>query len=74
MEKINLNEGDTLYNIYKFLFIGNLFIKNGSQKKKKKVPPLNLTLDLFSPLLASDLSNFPLHHNATTTSLLLKQV
>lgn len=51
MEKINLNEGDTLYNIYKLLFIGNLFIKNGS-KKKKEVPPLNLTLDLFSPLLA----------------------
>ena len=54
MEKINLSEGDTLYKIYKFLFICNY-----SQKW------VNQTLHLSSLLLVSNLCNFPLHHNVT---------
>ena len=49
MEKINLSEGDILCKIYKFLFICNY-----SQKW------VNLTLNLSSLLLVSDLCNFPL--------------
>ena len=67
MEKINLNEGDTLYNRFKNSCSSAIY-------SSKMGPPLNLTLDLFSLLHASDLSTFPLHHNATMTSLLLKQV
>lgn len=66
MGKVNFN-GDTVNNRFVNSYASAIYFS-------KMVLSLNLSLDLFSLFLASDLGNFPFHHDAPAISLLLEPV